>query len=124
MEVTKSDVKQIIDAVKGEAVKSLSSMVGGSSTNNFNASITDKMYLSKLKDDIASGTITFQKVQKFVQGFFLGHSNEFSIDGSGNAILSSVLVNLLKSLDFNEAEHSGLLLSNEAMVSFKCCLRI
>ena len=107
LEVTKSDVKQIIDAVKGEAVKSLSSMVGGSSTNNFNASITDKMYLSKLKDDIASGTITFQKVQKFVQGFFLGHSNEFSIDGSGNAILSSVLVNLLKSLDFNESEQSG-----------------
>lgn len=107
LEVTKSDVKQIIDAVKGEAVKSLSSMVGGSSTNNFNASITDKMYLSKLKDDIASGTITFQKVQKFLQGFFLGHSNEFSIDGSGNAILSSVLVNLLKSLDFNESEQSG-----------------
>lgn len=107
LEVTKSDVKHIIDAVKGEAVKSLSSMVGGSSTNNFNASITDKMYLSKLKDDIASGIITFQKVQKFLQGFFLGHSNEFSIDGSGNAILSNVLVNLLKSLDFNEAEHSG-----------------
>jgi hypothetical protein len=107
LEVTKSDVKQIINAVKGEAVKSLSSMVGGSSTNNFNASITDKMYLSKLKDDIASGIITFQKVQKFVQGFFLGHSNEFSIDGSGNAILSSVLVNLLKSLDFNEPEQSG-----------------
>lgn len=107
LEVTKSDVKQIIDVVKGEAVNSLSSMVGGSSTNNFNASITDKMYLSKLKDDIASGIITFQKVQKFVQGFFLGHSNEFSIDGSGNAILSSVLVNLLKSLDFNESEQSG-----------------
>lgn len=107
LEVTKSDVKQIIDAVKGEAVKSLSSMVGGSSTNNFNANITDKMYLSKLKDDIASGTITFQKVQKFLQGFSLGHSNEFSIDGSGNAILSSVLVNLLKSLDFNESEQSG-----------------
>lgn len=107
LEVTKSDVKQIIDAVKGEAVKSLSSMVGGSSTNNFNASITDKMYLSKLKDDIASGIITFQKVQKFVQGLFLGNGNNYSIDGNGNAILSSVLVNLLKSLDFNEAEQSG-----------------
>nr|DAT73110.1 MAG TPA: hypothetical protein [Caudoviricetes sp.] len=107
LEVTKSDVKQIIDAVKGEAVKSLSSMVGGSSTNNFNASITDKMYLSKLKDDIASGTITFQKVQKFLQGLFLGNGNNYSIDGNGNAILSSVLVNLLKSLDFNEAEQSG-----------------
>lgn len=107
LEVTKSDTKQIIDAVKGETVKSLSGMVGGNNTNNFNASITDKMYLSKLTDDIANGTITFQKVQKFMQGFFLGHSNEFSIDGSGNAILSSVIVNLLKSLDFNEAEQTG-----------------
>lgn len=106
LEVTKSDTKQIIDAVKGEAVKSLSNMVGGNNTNNFNASITDKMYLSKLTDDIANGTITFQKVQKFLQGFFLG-SNNYSIDGNGNAVLSSVIVNLLKSLDFNEAEQSG-----------------
>lgn len=107
LEVTKSDVKQIIDAVKGETVKSLSSMVGGSNTNGFNASITDKMYLSKLTDDIANGTITFQKIQRLLNGFFLGHTNEFCIDGSGNAILSSVLVNLLKSLDFNEAEQNG-----------------
>lgn len=107
LEVTKSDTKQIIDAVKGETVKSLSSMVGGSNTNGFNASITDKMYLSKLTDDIAHGTITFEKVQRLLNGFFLGHTNEFSIDGSGNAILSSVIVNLLKSLDFNESEQSG-----------------
>lgn len=107
LEVTKSDTKQIIDAVKGEAVKSLSNMVGGNNTNNFNASITDKMYLSKLTDDIAKGTITFEKVQKFVQGLFLGNGSNYSIDGNGNAILSSVLVNLLKSLDFNEAEQSG-----------------
>lgn len=68
LEVTKSDTKQIIDAVKGEAVKSLSSMVGGSNTNSFNASITDKMYLSKLNDDTAKGTVTWEKVQKFLQG--------------------------------------------------------
>ena len=107
LEVTKSDTKQIIDAVKGETVKSLSGMVGGNNTNNFNASITDKMYLSKLTDDIANGTITFQKVQKFLQGLFLGNGNNYSIDGNGNAILSSVLVNLLKSLDFNESEQTG-----------------
>ena len=107
LEVTKSDTKQIIDAVKGETVKSLSSMVGGSNTNSFNASITDKMYLSKLKDDTANGTITFEKVQKFIQGFRIGNNNAYSIDGSGNAILSSVIVNLLKSLDFNESEQSG-----------------
>ena len=122
LEVTKSDVKQIIDAVKGETVKSLSSMVGGSNTNSFNASITDKMYLSKLTDDIASGTITFQKVQKFLQGFFLGHSNEFSIDGSGNAILSSVIVNLLKSLDFNEAEQSGFAIKQRSDGKFQMLL--
>lgn len=107
LEVTKSDTKQIIDAVKGEAVKSLSSMVGGSDTNSFNASITDKMYLSKLNDDTAKGTITWEKVQKFMQGFFLGNNNDFSIDGNGNAILSSVMLKVLKSIGFNEAEQSG-----------------
>lgn len=75
--------------------------------NVFSAKAVDEQRLNKTKDDTAKGTITWEKVQKFVQGFFLGHSNEFSIDGSGNAILSSVLVNLLKSLDFNEAEQSG-----------------
>lgn len=122
LEVTKSDTKQIIDAVKGETVKSLSSMVGGSNTNSFNASITDKMYLSKLKDDTANGTITFQKVQRLLNGFFLGHSNEFSIDGSGNAILSSVIVNLLKSLDFNEAEQTGFAIKQRSDGKFQMLL--
>lgn len=66
-----------------------------------------KYFVSKITDDTAKGTVTWEKVQRLMQGFFLGHTNEFSIDGSGNAILSSVLVNLLKSLDFNEAEQNG-----------------
>lgn len=83
LEVTKSDTKQIIDAVKGEAVKSLSSMVGGSNTNSFNASITDKMYLSKLNDDTAKGTITWEKVQKFLKGLNIGDGNgAWSADGT------------------------------------------
>lgn len=83
LEVTKSDTKQIIDAVKGETVKSLSSMIGGSNTNGFNASITDKMYLSKLTDDTAYGTITFEKVQKFLQGLNIGDGNgAWSADGT------------------------------------------
>lgn len=77
LEVTKSDTKQIIDAVKGEAVKSLSSMVGGSNTNSFNASITDKMYLSKLNDDTAKGTITWEKIQKFLQGLTAEDLSQF-----------------------------------------------
>ena len=75
LEVTKSDTMQIIDAVKGEAVKSLSSMVSGSNTNSFNASITDKMYLSKLNDDTAKGTVTWEKIQKLLSGLLVGNSN-------------------------------------------------
>ena len=66
-----------------------------------------KHFISKINDDIAKGTVTWEKVQKFLQGLFLGNGSNYSIDGNGNAILSSVLVNLLKSLDFNEAEQSG-----------------
>lgn len=81
-----------------------------------------KHFISKITDDTAKGTVTWEKVQKFVQGFFLGHSNEFSIDGSGNAILSSVLVNLLKSLDFNEAEQSGFAIKQRSDGKFQMLL--
>lgn len=64
-------------------------------------------FISKQFNDTAYGTITFEKVQKFLQGLNIGDGSNYSIDGSGNAILSSVLVNLLKSLDFNESEQSG-----------------
>ena len=75
--------------------------------NVYSAKAIDTQRVSKLIDDVVYGFITFQKVQRLLNGFFLGHSNEFSIDGNGNAILSSVIVNLLKSLDFNESEQSG-----------------
>ena len=78
-----------------------------SDSNVYSARRSRMEFVSRLQDNTAKGTITWEKIQKFLQGFFLGHSNEFSIDGSGNAILSSVLVNLLKSLDFNESEQSG-----------------
>lgn len=102
LEVTKSDTKQIIDAVKGETVKSLSGMVGGNNTNNFNASIADKMYLSKLNDDTAKGTITWEKVQKFLQGIRIGNNTAYSIDANGN-----VTINLLNSADYDDATQSG-----------------
>ena len=78
-----------------------------SDSNVYSARRSRMEFVSRLQDNTAKGTITWEKVQKFLQGFSIGHSNEFSIDGSGNAILSNVLVNLLKSLDFNEAEQSG-----------------
>ena len=78
-----------------------------SDSNVYSARRSRMEFLSRLYDGTAKGTITFLKVQKFLQGLFLGNNNEYSIDGSGNAILSSVLVNLLKSLDFNESEQTG-----------------
>lgn len=66
-----------------------------------------KHFISKINDDIAKGTVTWEKVQKFLKGLNIGDGNNYSIDSNGNAILSSVLVNILKSLDFNEAEQTG-----------------
>lgn len=79
-------------------------------------------FISKQFDDTAKGTVTWEKVQKFLQGLLIGNSNEFSIDGSGNAILSSVLVNLLKSLDFNEAEQSGFAIKQRSDGKFQMLL--
>lgn len=90
--------------------------------NVFSAKAVDEQRLNKTKDDTAKGTVTWEKVQKFLQGFSIGHSNEFSIDGSGNAILSSVLVNLLKSLDFNEAEQSGFAIKQRSDGKFQMLL--
>lgn len=78
-----------------------------SDSNVYSARRSRMEFVSRLQDNTAKGTITWEKVQRLMQGFFLGHTNEFCIDGSGNAILSNVLVNLLKSLDFNESEQSG-----------------
>lgn len=93
-----------------------------SDSNVYSARRSRMEFVSRLLDNTAHGTITFEKVQKFVQGFFLGHSNDFSIDGSGNAILSSVLVNLLKSLDFNEAEQSGFAIKRRSDGKFQMLL--
>lgn len=92
LEVTKSDTKQIIDAVKGETVKSLSGMVGGSNTNSFNASITDKMYLSKLNDDTAHGTITWEKVQKFLQGLVAEDISQFKKGATFGEFIQGMLL--------------------------------
>ena len=82
----------------GYSVSQLRSLIAKYGSDNF---------ISKQFNDTAYGTITFEKVQKFLQGLNIGDGSNYSIDGSGNAILSSVLVNLLKSLDFNESEQSG-----------------
>lgn len=90
--------------------------------NVYSARAIDEQRLNKTKDDTAQGTITFEKVQRLLNGFFIGHSNEFGIDGSGNAILSSVIVNLLKSLDFNEAEQTGFAIKQRSDGKFQMLL--
>lgn len=81
-----------------------------------------KHFLAKDKDDTAYGTITWENVQKFLQGLNIGDGNNFRIDGNGNAILSSVLVNLLKSFDFNESEQSGFAIKQRSDGKFQMLL--
>lgn len=59
-------------------------------------------FISKQFDDIAKGTITWEKVQKFLQGLLIGNSNAYSIDANGN-----VTINLLNSADYDDATQSG-----------------
>lgn len=92
---------------RGVYVIGMNDTTPASDSNVYSARRSRMEFVSRLQDNTAKSTITWEKIQKFLQGLLIGHSNEFSIDGSGNAILSSVLVNLLKSLDFNEAEQSG-----------------
>lgn len=82
----------------GYSVSQLRSLIAKYGSDNF---------ISKQFNDTAHGTITFEKLQKFLKGLNIGDGSNYSIDGSGNAILSSILVKLLKSLDFNESEQSG-----------------
>lgn len=92
VEPTQSDIKQIIDSVKN----SISfGTLGGS--GKFNASTTDKLYLSKLNDDTAQGLITFlkglksQDVIKAINGMSLGNGENY-VNGNGDAKLTDVVV--------------------------------
>ena len=51
-----------------------------------------KYFVSKITDDTAHGTITFEKVQKFLQGLAIGESGKHYIDKNGGASLSDVVV--------------------------------
>lgn len=61
-----------------------------------------KHFISKINDDIAKGTVTWEKVQKFLQGILIGNNNAYSIDADGN-----VTINLLNSADYDDAMQSG-----------------
>lgn len=93
-----------------------------SDSNVYSARRSRMEFVSRLQDNTAKGTITWEKVQKFIKGLNIGDGNNYSIDSNGNAILSSVLVNLLKSLDFNEAEQSGFAIKQRSDGKFQMLL--
>lgn len=61
-----------------------------------------KHFISKINDDIAKGTVAWEKVQKFLQGILIGNNSAYSIDANGN-----VTINLLNSADYDDAMQSG-----------------
>lgn len=73
-----------------------------SDSNVYSARRSRMEFVSRLQDNIAKGTITWEKVQKFLQGIRIGNNNAYSIDADGN-----VTINLLNSADYDDAMQSG-----------------
>lgn len=70
-------------------------------------------FLSKLSDDVASGAITFEKMQKFLGGFVSAGrailQNGFAIDKNGYGFdeNGNIIANSLKSIGFDKAANEG-----------------
>lgn len=73
-----------------------------SDSNVYSARRSRMEFVSRLQDNTAKGTITWEKVQMFLQGLLLGNSNAYRIDANGN-----VTINLLNSADYDDAAQSG-----------------
>lgn len=73
-----------------------------SDSNVYSARRSRMEFVSRLQDNTAKGTITWEKVQKFFSGLHVGNSNAYSIDANGN-----VTINLLNSADYDDAAQSG-----------------
>lgn len=73
-----------------------------SDSNVYSARRSRMEFVSRLQDNIAKGTVTWEKVQKFLQGILIGNNNAYSIDANGN-----VTINILNSADYDDAMQSG-----------------
>lgn len=73
-----------------------------SDSNVYSARRSRMEFVSRLQDNTAKGTVTWEKVQKFLQGILIGNNNAYSIDANGN-----VTINLLNSADYDDATQSG-----------------
>lgn len=73
-----------------------------SDSNVYSARRSRMEFVSRLLDNTAKGTITWEKLQKFLQGILIGNNTAYSIDANGN-----VTINLLNSADYDDATQSG-----------------
>lgn len=73
-----------------------------SDSNVYSARRSRMEFVSRLLDNTAKGTVTWEKVQKFFSGLLVGNGNNYSIDANGN-----VTINLLNSADYDDAAQSG-----------------
>ena len=105
LDASSSELKKVIDAVKGDTVAQLQGLIGGS--GGLNATIANRLYLSKQGDDAAQGLITFAKglisdvLVKLKGGATFG-TRGYKFDEKGN-----VVVDALSSLAFDEALERG-----------------
>lgn len=76
----------------GVYVIGLNDSTPASDSNVYSARRSRMEFIHRLTDDTAKGTITFQKVQKFLQGLAIGESGKHYIDKNGGASLSDVVV--------------------------------
>lgn len=114
-EITLRDDKEVGTIHKiQQQISSLQSGNGGTGAGltttqvkNMVATEGSKHFISKINDDTANGTITWEKVQKFLQGLQVGSSGEYRIDRNGVATLYSIIINAIQSIDYNEATQSG-----------------
>lgn len=111
LDASSSELKKAIDAVKGETVAQLQGLIGGS--GGLNATVADRLYLSKQGDDTAQGLITFAKglVAKAVANLRKGakFGNNAFITELGNAALNTV-----RSIDYDNAAEQGFSIEKDA----------
>lgn len=76
----------------GVYVIGLNDSTPASDSNVYSARRSRMEFIHRLTDDTAKGTITWEKVQKFLQGLAIGESGKHYIDKNGGASLSDVVV--------------------------------
>lgn len=112
LETSSSELKATIDSVKGETVAQLQGLINGG--GSFNATVADKLYLSKLSDDTAQGLITFLQglVAKSVADLQKGATfgKDSFITELGHAVL-----NTIRSIDYNNAAEAGFSIEKDSM---------